>query len=165
MTFDKAEILKSFGNYVPKSELITGVAANCLSDAIGEFINPRFKGLCQVEIGNVGSEYLKVSVENLAYFLRLMMEFADSRSYLDIKVYSYEERFVISIFSSPKFSPTLPQRAKLISAAKAAGFTLNIDEESLCISAEKIRDKQDVFAIYARSFSELQSDFIRVFFE
>ena len=141
------------------------VSVRELSTAISEFLDHRFKGLAEAELTPIGEEFILISPEQLAYFLRNLLKIIDGRVYLYIKLSHTDSDFLIEIKPSELIEFDLSNQAILCSAANAAGFRIEIAKDGISLSVELESARPRIKAVYKKPKIDLSLLFESVFFE
>lgn len=128
------------------------IDADDFATALKAFADEYLRGAMEVDIVGKGSGYTSVSLNHTAYLFKLMLENAEENEVLNVKADLSES---MSLFVTFRVLPSVEALAKIINAAKIAGFTANRDNNQLIFSAAI--DDGVLIKIYALSKDEIKN--------
>ena len=135
-----------------------------LSRVMSDFFNQRFKGLVKVDFDIDEIEFVSVSAECLAFFLKAIIEYIDSAYFLYIHCRHTDNRFIIELTPTRSFEFSLEKRAAFTSSAHSSGFEIDIENEKITLSTKLLTSGPKITKVYEKPSADLLHIFEEVFF-
>ena len=120
---------------VPDNEVRTAAEVNILTGVIDDFLYANFKGAYSMEKVITEDGYITVSMDYLAYFLRILLTDIYGRALLKIKAVSTAGKYQLE-FSYGTIRLTEGEELELSRIAETAGFKVSFYNSRVFILAE-----------------------------
>lgn len=157
-------IFQKLSKSQPADQRRRQVSVRELSRAVSELLDHRFKGLAEAELTPMEEEFILISPEQLAYFLRTLLKLIDGSVYLYLGLSCTESDFLIEIDPSDVIKLELPEQASLCSAAHSAGFAIEITNGKISLNTGLESSRSRIKAVYEKPDVDLALLFESVFF-
>ena len=147
----------------PSSKSIKGEA---FAEAIREFLNENFRGICEVKTDIKSSSSVMICAEYTAFYFKTLLSFLHGRVFLNIRIFEDNDSLRISITSDEDMPLTFDEGNYLIKMARNAGMEIYPDKKEIRLTLSY--SETAVHGVYAISAADgkrvLLGKFCEIFF-
>jgi hypothetical protein len=136
------------------------VWVSAVADALEKFIEKRYRGIAELERGEIEERLVVVSPDAFAYVAMMLLNAVHGKQKIHFKIETKNGRILLKITPISIFTDDPCREFDFIRAVRESGLEVDITDEEYVLFADIARPA--IFHVYATSSEEMYAAFLRV---